>query len=269
LLNETQQPEPEVEESAQGEAVAEVEKEQGEQGQEPSVEKEKAKRRLSDRNRELTYRLRQTERELAAEKLARSAAESRTAIKAEPDPDDYADRDKYTEDKEAWKKQEREKIRAEEAENIRRESAQRARQTEAEKQKEAYLSSRPDAIKEDPKFHEYEVEIDKVVEAFDAPEIQDLILAAKKQGPKIVRYLGTNPDELEEIASASPRERAFLMGKLVAKLDAKPAKTISTAPDPIRSERGSAQRPAVPSGLAFDRTKETFAQYSARKNGLR
>lgn len=263
MLDETQQPEPEVEvESAQGEAVAEVEKEQ-----EP--EKEKAKRRLSNRLREQTYHRRQAEREREELRQENAALKARTALKAEPDPDDYADRDKYAEDKEAWKKQEREKIRAEEAENLRRESAQRARQTEAEKQKEAYLSGRQDAIKEDPKFHEYEVEIDKVVEAFDAPEIQDLILAAKKQGPKIVRYLGTNPDELEEIASASPRERAFLMGKLVAKLDAKPAKTISTAPDPIRSERGSAPRPAVPSGLAFDRTKETFAQYSARKNGFR
>ena len=231
--------------------------------------KEKAKRRLSDRNRELTFRLRQAERDLEAERKEKEELKSKFTIKHEPDPDDYSDRDKYTEDREAWKAQERARIRAEETQNISQAQARREHDEKLEKQKEAYLSSRAEAIKDDPKFHEYEIEIDKVVETFDAPEIQDLILAAKKNGPKIVKYLGTNPEALEEIADASPKERAFLMGKLVAKLEAKTVKTISTAPEPTRSERGSAQRVSIPTGKTYDPSKETFKAYSARINGLR
>ncbi len=263
MLEQTETP-AEIEENPEVDAGAEV-KEQAD----PEVDKEKAKRRLSDRLREQTFHRRQAERERDDIKQKYDELASKATIKSEPDPDDYSDRGKYAEDREAWKAQERGKIRAEEAEKIRRESAQSARQSEAEKQKEAYLSSRPDAIKEDPKFHDYELEIDKVVEAFDAPEIQDLILAASKQGPKIVKYLGTNPDELEEIASASPRERSFLMGKLVAKLEAKPVKTISTAPNPTRSEKGSAPRTGVPSGKTFDSSKESFKEYAKRINGSR
>lgn len=262
MLEQTQHPEIEAETtgSATVESVEEVQ-------EAPEVEKEKAKRRLSDRNKELTFRLRQTERELEAERKKTAEITAKAAIKSEPDPEDYADRNKYTQDREAWKTQERAKIRAEESENIRQEAKRTEHQTQLEKQKEGYISGRVDAIKDDPKYHEYEKEIDKVVEAFEAPEIQDLILAASKQGPKIVKYLGTNPDELEEIASASPKERAFLMGKLVAKLEAKPVKTISTAPNPTRSEKGSAPRPAAPSGKSFDPSKETFRQYSQRING--
>lgn len=263
MLEQSEHLETETQESQVVEGV-EVEKQA-----DPEADKERGKRRLSDRNRELTYNWRQSQREAEALRRENEELKARAIPKQEPDRDDYSDRDKYNEDREAWKKQEREKIEAEAEKKIRQGDAQRARQAEAEKQKEAYLASRPDAIKEDPKFHEYELEIDKVVDAFDAPEIQDLILAAKKQGPKIVKYLGTNPDELEEIASASPRERSFLMGKLVAKLEAKPVKTISTAPNPTRSERGSAPRAEAPSGKTYDPSKETFRQYSARVNGIR
>ncbi len=235
----------------------------------PVVEKEKAKRRLSDRNRELTFRLRQTERELEAERKKSAEAISKAVIKTEPDPEDYSDRGKYTEDREAWKAQERAKITAEVTRQVQTDAERAKTQAQIEKQKDGYIAGRADAIKEDPKFHDYEKEIDKVVEAFDAPEIQDLILAASKQGPKIVKYLGTNPDELEEIASASPRERTFLMGKLVAKLEAKPVKTISTAPNPTRSEKGSAPRSAAPSGKSYDSSKESFREYSKRINGFK
>ena len=235
----------------------------------PEAEKEKAKKRLSDRLREQTFHRRQAERERDELKQKYEELASKAVIKSEPDPEDYADRDKYTRDRETWKEQERAKIRAEEAKNIRLEAEKEKYQAQAEKQKEGYLAGRVEAIKDDPKYHDYEKEIDKVVDAFDAPEIQDLILAASKQGPKIVQYLGTNPDELEEIASASPRERSFLMGKLVAKLEAKPVKTISTAPNPTRSEKGSAQRSATPSGKTFDSSKESFKAYSQRINGIR
>lgn len=264
MLEQTQQPESEVEETTTVEG-AEVEKEH----ESPEVEKEKAKKRLSDRLKEQTYHRREAERERDALKQKYAELEAKSVIKSEPDPEDYADRDKYKEDREAWKEQERKKIRAEEAENIRQEAKNAELHSQFERQKEGYISGRVEAIKDDPKYAEYEKEIDKVVDAFEAPEIQDLILAASKQGPRIVKYLGTNPDELEEIASASPKERAFLMGKLAAKLEAKPVKTISTAPNPTRSEKGSAPRPNVPTGKSFDKSKESFTAFAKRINGFR
>jgi hypothetical protein len=204
LLEQLQQAESTVEEPKTVEQV-EVENQDP-----PEAEKEKAKKRLSDRLREQTYHRRQAERERDDLKQKYDELASKAVIKSEPDPEDYADRDRYTQDRETWKKQEREKIRAEEAKNIRLEAEREKHQAQAEKQKEGYIAGRVEAIKDDPKYHDYEKEIDKVVETFDAPEIQDLILAASKQGPRIVTYLGTNPDELEEIASASPKERAFL-----------------------------------------------------------
>ena len=235
----------------------------------PVVEKEKARNRLSDRLKEQTYHRRQAEREAEALRKENAELKARTAIKSEPDPEDYSDRNKYAEDREAWKKAETAKIKAETEKEIRQKQQQEAQEAQLEKQKEGYLKSRAEVMKDDPKYHEYEKDIDKVVEAFEAPEIQDLILAASKQGPLIVSYLGQNPDELEEIASASPRERVFRMGKLIAKLEAKPAKTISTAPNPTRSEKGSAPRTPAPSGKAYDPSKESFREYSARINGIR
>lgn len=266
MLADNQQPEsvetaPAVE-GAEVETVVPSEAEQAEQ-------KEKAKRRLSDRNRELTYRLRQAERELEAERK-KNVEQAVKAPKTEPDPEDYSDRQKYNQDREAWKEAERARIRAEESEKIKAEAVQAEKAKQFEKQKDGYIKARTDAIKEDEKYHEYEKEIDKVVEAFEAPEIQDLILAASKHGPKIVSYLGKNPDELEEIASASPRERTFLMGKLVARLEAKPAAPkISSAPNPTRSEKGGAPRTLVPTGRAYVPEKESFQAFSKRINGFK
>lgn len=263
MLEQTEHLETETPDSQVVEGV-EVEKEA-----DPEVEKERSKKRLSDRLREQTFHRRNAERTADALRKENEELKARAIPKQEPDPEDYADRDKYTLDRETWKAHERQKIRAEESENIRQEAKKAELQTQFEKQKEGYISGRVEAIKDDPKYAEYEKEIDKVVEAFEAPEIQDLILAASKQGPRIVKYLGTNPDELEEIASASPKERAYLMGKLVAKLEAKPVKTISTAPNPTRSEKGSAPRPNAPTGKAYDSSKETWAAFTQRQNGFR
>lgn len=263
-----EQPSPlesEIEETTTVTDGGEVEEKQGA----PEVDKEKAKRRLSDRLREQTYHRRQAERERDDLKQKYEALAYKSALKSEPDPEDYSDRAKYAQDKEAWKVQERAKITAEVTQEVQQGQSKAKANAEFEKQKDGYIASRADAIKEDPKFHDYEKEIDKVVEAFEAPEIQDFILAAGKQGPKIVRHLGADPDELEEIASASPKQRIFLMGKLVAKLEAKPIKTISTAPNPTRSEKGSAPRMGVPSGKTFDSSKESFRDYSKRINGIR
>lgn len=255
-----------------GETVegAEVEKvETVKDESDPVAEKEKAKKRLSDRLREQTFHRRQAERERDELRQKYEALAAKAPTAKEPDPEDYSDRSKYTEDREAWKKAETARIEAEAVKKVHLKIKQDEQQQQFDKQKEGYIKGRAEAIKEDPKYHEYEKEIDKVVEAFEAPEIQDLILGAAKQGPRIVSYLGENPDELEEIASLSPSARIFRMGKLIAKLEAKPDKKISSAPAPTRSEKGGAPRVPAPTGRAFDAKKESFSAYARRVNSIK
>lgn len=252
----------------------EVEKTEAIEGQEekqesPELEKEKAKKRLSDRLKEQTFKWREEQRK--SEALAKELQElkAKLTVKSEPKPDSYDDRDKYDQDHEAWIEQERERIRREESEKLTRKQQEAKELEEIRKQEEDYKAGRAGVAKEDPNLSEHEKMIDEVVESYEAPEIRELIYGQRKQGPKLVSYLGNNPDELEKLANASPRERLVLMGKLLAKLEAKPVKTISSAPNPTRSEKGSAQRPAAPTGRAFDKSKEAFTAFAKRYNGFK
>lgn len=236
-----------------------------------SVEEEKAKarKRLSDRLREQTYHRREAERKAAELQAKLQEFEAKSKLKVEPDPESYSDRDEYNADKARWIEQEREKIRQEERDRIKNDIYRTESQKKLQADTADYLAGRALVLKDEPKLHEYEKEIDKIVEIYDAPEIQNAILRSKKSGARIVQHLGNNPDELEEIASASPQERIFLMGKLSARLEAKTVKTISTAPNPTRSEKGSAQRVNLPAGRAFNSSKESFKDYAARLNRLK
>lgn len=240
-----------------------------ESGKSIEEEKAKARKRLSDRLREQTYHRREAERKAAELQAQLQEFKAQSKLKKEPDPDDYDDRDRYSADKARWIEQERERIRHEEREQIKKEVYHADAQKKLQADTADYLAGRALVIKDDPKFHEYEKEIDKIVEIYDAPEIQNAILRSKKNGARIVQHLGNNPDELEEIASASPQERIFLMGKLSARLEAKTVKTISTAPNPTRSEKGSAQRVNLPAGRTFNSSKESFKDYAARLNRLK
>ena len=252
----------------------EVEKTEAIEGQEekqesPENEKEKAKKRLSDRLKEQTFKWREEQRK--SEALAKEVQElkAKLTIKDEPRPDSYDDRDKYDRDRGTWEEQERARIRKEESERLTRKQQEEREIEEIRKQEDDYKAGRAGVAKEDPNLSEHEKLIDDVVEEYRAPEIRELIYGQRKQGPKLVSYLGNNPDELEKLANSSPKERLVLMGKLLAKLEAKPVKTISSAPNPTRSEKGSAQRPAAPTGKAFDKSKESWQAYARRINGFK
>jgi hypothetical protein len=229
-------------------------------------EKEKTKRRFSDRNKEITGKWRQSERENESLRKKLEGFESQSHIKSEPDADDYTDRDKFNEDRETWKTQERAKITAEVTQEVKAGFQKEESERTMKIQREEYVLGREAILKEDPKLHEYELEIDEVVTLYRAPEIQNIILKAKKQGPKIAHYLGTHPDELREIASMSQEDRIFEMAEIKAKLGAKPVKKPSSAPAPTRSEKGSAQR-INPTANIGHRAKESKADRYKRING--
>lgn len=231
-------------------------------------EKAKGKKRLSDRNRELTYQLREEQRQRKADQDRIAKLEEATKIKSKPEPDFYDDHDIYIEDRKKWDEQERSKIREEERLRIREELQYENYQKQLDKNKDLYKSGRESYAKNNPKFHSYEEHIDFIVDKYETPEIQDLILEAGKQGPAIVSYFGANPDELEEIASLSPRQRVFRMGALTSKLEAKPVKTSSTAPPPPTSEKGGARSRTIKKTAGHDPQRESWKAYCQRRNGI-
>jgi len=230
-----------------------------EKSEEKQQEKEKAKKRLSDRLKEETWKRREAERQFEAEKKAREELEAQTKLKVEPKEDDYADFTKFQEDKDRWAAQKEQEIEARVTQKVQQEQHQKQAEQARQANQAEYLKSREQYAKDDPKFRDYEVEIDRHVNAYGAPELQDLILKAKEIGPRMVKHLGTHPEELLDIASSPQAERAFLLGKLQAKLEAKPVKKVSSAPDPVRSGTDSAQVQANP-------TNETQAEYNRRVN---
>lgn len=240
-----------------------------ESAEDRAKEKEKAKRRLSDRNKDLTKYWRKEQRKNEELEQRLKKYEEANKIKEEPDVESYDDFNKFKQDNAKWQEQERQRIREEEREAIKQEDAQEKYEREIEEGKQAYLKSRAEIAKEDANFKNYEVEIDEVVSEFKAPEIQDIILSAKEIGPSVVKYLGNNQEELIEIASSTPSKRAFKMGRLVAKLEAKPTKKSSSAPSPVRSETGSAPRQPTQRSASkhVARKGETFAERAKRLNG--
>jgi len=246
----------------------EVESPVGEDSKPIEGEKEKPKdNRYSRRVKELNTKWRESERKAAELQRMLDERVEATKIIKEPDPDEFDDLDKYKETKNKWNEQERARIRREEREAIKQEELDKKHKENLEAGKNAYIKSRASYVKEIPDFHKFEVEIDEAVEQWQAPEIQNIILESKELGPAIVKHFGENPDDLLDIASSSPAKRFFKMGQLITKLQAKPVKKSSSAPDPIRSEKGSATK-SLSSDAPYDPKRETFQEYARRRNGL-
>jgi hypothetical protein len=243
--------------------------EQPEKQENSEEEKAKAKRRLSDRLKQRTREFRDAERKNQELEAELSKYRDQSKIKTEPKPTDYDDLEKFNADNRRWMEQERERIRKEEREAIKQDLRAEEDNKKFSDDLEAYKKSAIKIKAEDPKYQKYAEEVDDVINSLHAPEIKGIIIKARSLGPEIVRYLGTHTDELEEIASASPFDRVYQMGQLVNKLKAKSVKTGSSAPDPVRSESGSAPNARVISGSKHSTVikGETFAERAKRLNG--
>jgi len=252
------------------ESVIKEEQEGKEESKEKGSEEQKEKpkeNRYSKRVTELVAKYRQEERE--KKELQKELEELREAkkLKKPPSPDDYEDGVVPEADQKKWDNQVREEIRKEEREKIKNESKAKKQREAFEKGKQNYIKSRSEYVKEYPDFHKYEVEIDEIVDQWQAPEIQDIILKSKN-GLEIVKHFGKNPDDLLDIASSSLSDRIFKMGQLTAKLQAKTVKKTSSAPDPIRSEKGSAKTIPVGKDAPYNPKVESWADFTKRRNGL-
>jgi hypothetical protein len=221
-------------------------------------EKEKAKNRLSDNLKKATYNWREEERKNAVLQAEVERLRKATEIKKEPDQDEYTDFEKYQQDKQAYKEQEKARLKEELAQEMRAEQQERIQRAEAEKIAKEYGKQRALGAKNFDNWYEHEHAIGEVVQKAGAWTIRDIILDSDK-GAALVNYLGTHEEELAEIATLPMSAQTRRLLRIEAKLGASPAKKVSSAPDPVSSVKGSANVSVNPSN-------ETTAEYIRRKN---
>lgn len=147
--------------------------------------------------------------------------------------------------------------------------ADKAKQTKAEQ----------DAAAEST-FRELTATYQKRVEEFskDHPDYDDVagneeipisnamsaVILNDEDGPAIAYYLGQNPDEAERISKLSPARVGSELGRIAAKLNAKPI--VSTKPKPITPLRASGTTPASARKTPNEMSMEEYAAY--RKSGM-
>lgn len=129
-------------------------------------------------------------------------------------------------------------------------------------------------------FRELTATYQKRVEEFskDHPDYEDVagneevsisnamsaVILNDEDGPAIAYYLGQNPDEAERISKLSPARVGSELGRIAAKLNAKPI--VSTKPKPITPLRTSGITPASARKTPNEMSMEEYAAY--RKSGM-
>ena len=256
----------------------EIEKEEIEKPAEGEVEKnpeesteEKAKKnqnRYSRRVEDLNTKYRTEERRANSLEQENKELKEASVIETEPDPDDYSDNGKLADDKAKWAKQRDDKIREEGRTEGRNENAKNQQTQKQEKVATGYGKQRVYGDKHFKDFYQSEKTVGDILQSHGdhAVEIRDSILESKNSAA-IINHLGDDIDKLQELAFMSPRDQAKAIWALDKELEAKPVKNVSSAPDPPRSEKESAPRPAASSGGRHIHKKgETFLERARRLN---
>lgn len=228
-------------------------------------EKEKARNRLSDRNKILTFQAREAQREAALLKAENEELKKATLLKKEPDPDDYADHDKLQNDLKQWKMQEENRIRQDERNRVRQESTQEKQQRENQERGLKWAAQQQKELAEDKDYLSKEkIVVNKLkehaefIDSYSASNVRNLINDTDN-GTKIVAYFNSHPDKLEDILYLSPIKQLKAIADIETEVKAKSPKKISSAPAPIESVKGSAT-------VQKDLSKETQEEYNRRIN---
>jgi len=155
------------------------------------------------------------------------------------------------------------KIEAEQA-KTRKTEDQKATEARNRATVEAYESRKDKFIKDHPDFEDV-VENDEI--QISTPMSHAILTS--EDGPAMAYYLGQNPDEASRISKLDPINAVYEMGRISARLNAKPKP--STKPAPITPlKTGSATATKVPETTAeycTRRTQEMRAEKLARFNG--
>jgi hypothetical protein len=94
------------------------------------------------------------------------------------------------------------------------------------------------------------LDVDDFVEVVYDPDAlysEDMVRIAmdSEQGPELLYYLGKNPAELSRISAMTPGQAGRELGRLEASLSLPPAKTKSSAPNPINPISGGGEPPQM------------------------
>jgi hypothetical protein len=232
----------------------------GESG-EVATEKKDDKSHISRRIGELKREAREAKEALEAERQRRIQLEEATKLKKEPDPNDYADYEKLEADKAIWRSQEKARIKQEIQQEFIAEQQEKAQREQAAKVSQEWAKQREKGAKDFDNWYEHEEDVASVVRTTGAWNIRDVILESDN-GAAIVNYLGKNPKVLKEISNLPPSAQTRRLIRIETDLEAKPRKTISSAPDPVNTVKGSASVSANPAN-------ESMADYIRRKNGFK
>lgn len=105
-------------------------------------------------------------------------------------------------------------------------------------------------------FRKNAPDFDQVIAAVPAvlmkPEMAETILDLD-EGPQVAYHLATNLHECARIASLSGRQQALEIGKLAARLAAKPEpKRISSAPEPVKPIKATGSTQKRPEDMTMD-----------------
>lgn len=157
----------------------------------------------------------------------------------EPQPQDFADLETYLEAK------------AEHIANQRLSQNQQAATQEAIVQEKAQNFNQRAA-----EFRQSAPDFDQAIAAVPAvlmkPDMVEVILDID-EGPQVAYHLATNLHECARIASLSGRQQALEIGKLAARLAAKPEpKRISAAPEPVKPIKATGSTQKRPEDMTMD-----------------
>lgn len=105
-------------------------------------------------------------------------------------------------------------------------------------------------------------DFDNVIKNPNIPITKDMVIALSEleNAGEVAYFLATNEETAKEISQLSPYKQAIELAKIESKLNAKPNKKVSNAPDPID--------PVKPNGdvSKTDPSKMSFAEYEQYMN---
>ena len=157
----------------------------------------------------------------------------------EPHPQDFADLETYLDAK---------------AEHI---ANQKMSQNQQAAQQEAIMQERAKSFNQRAAdFRQNAPDFDQAIAAVPAvlmkPDMVEVILDID-EGPQVAYHLATNLHECARIASLSGRQQALEIGKLAARLAAKPEpKRISAAPEPVKPIKATGSTQKRPEDMTMD-----------------
>lgn len=205
---------------------------------------QRKKQSMQERLNEVTHHRREAERR--ADRLAAELAQLKGQMKA-PVADEYTDPNKLNADNVAYALDQREAQRLEREQKEAADTANRARQEAFRERVNEFRTTVDD-------FDSMVQALDPILSTESVEMIADL-----EEGPAVAYHLGKNPAEARRIENMAPREKAFALGKIAARLTTAPPKRVTAAPTPVNAVTGKT------AGSSDDYSDMSMTEYARRR----